>query len=178
MVSSRPEPATAAAPPVTLAPAMPPLKATAVDGVSMGAASAPVSPIPITAPALAMPAVRPSATGEARPPVTAVAPQPVEPSRVPEVDGGCTAAQLRRFIKSRAYVPLHELRRRFELPGTEDDVSPVSVDGQCLFVGLPRREASLLGELLSAGDVGYELLLDPASPLVIGVFPMRPVPRS
>ena len=30
---------------------------------------------------------------------------------------GCTGAQLRRFIKSRAYVPMHELRRRFELNG-------------------------------------------------------------
>ena len=26
---------------------------------------------------------------------------------------GCTAPQLRRFIKSRPYVPMHELRRRF-----------------------------------------------------------------
>jgi hypothetical protein len=73
---------------------------------------------------------------------------------------------------------MHELRRRFELNGAEDDVSPVTVDGQRLFVGLPDREADLLGELLRAGDVGYELLLDPACPLVVGVFPMRPVPRS
>jgi hypothetical protein len=90
----------------------------------------------------------------------------------------CTAPQLRRFIKSRAYVPLHELRRRFELNGTEDDVSPVDLDEQRLFVGLPPREAGLLAELLRAGDVGYELLLDPSSPLIVGVFPMRPVPRS
>jgi hypothetical protein len=95
-----------------------------------------------------------------------------------ESNGGCTAAQLRRFVKSRAYVPLHELRRRFDLPGTEDEVSPVLVDGRSLFVGLPLREASLLGELLGAGDVGYELLLDPASPLIVGLFPMRPVPRG
>ena len=26
---------------------------------------------------------------------------------------GCTQAQLRRFIKSRPYVPMHELRRQF-----------------------------------------------------------------
>ena len=98
----------------------------------------------------------------------------------PQLDGraGCTAAQLRRFIKSRAYVPLHELRRRFELDGDEDDVSPIDLGSRRLFVGLPDREARLLGELLEAGDVGYELLLDPASPLVVGVFPMRPVPRG
>ena len=31
-----------------------------------------------------------------------------------ERPAGCTAPQLRRFIKSRPYVPMHELRRRFE----------------------------------------------------------------
>jgi hypothetical protein len=105
---------------------------------------------------------------------------PPSPAAAQPVEGpsGCTAAQLRRFIKSRAYVPLHELRRRFELPGSEDDVNPVTVGGRHLFVGLPRREAVLLGELLGAGDVGCELLLDPVTPLIVGVFPMRPVPRG
>ncbi len=90
----------------------------------------------------------------------------------------CTQAQLRRFIKSRPYVPLHELRRRFGLNGPDDDVAPVDLDGRRLFVGLPGREAGLLGELLRQGDVGYELLLDPTSPVIIGVFPMRPVQRA
>ena len=94
-----------------------------------------------------------------------------------EVPTPCTQAQLRRFIKSRPYVPLHELRRRFGLNGADDDVSGVDVDGQRIFIGLPERETGLLGELLRQGDVGYELLLDPTSPLVIGVFPMRPVQR-
>ncbi len=95
----------------------------------------------------------------------------------PEAPTPCTQAQLRRFIKSRPYVPLHELRRRFGLNGADDDVSGVEVDGQRIFIGLPERETGLLGELLRQGDVGYELLLDPTSPLVIGVFPMRPVQR-
>ena len=91
---------------------------------------------------------------------------------------GCTAPQLRRFIKSRAYVPMHELRRRFAIEGTDDDVTQVDLDaGSRVYVGLPNREGLLLGELLRAGDVGYELSLDPISPIVVGVFPMRPVPR-
>jgi hypothetical protein len=89
----------------------------------------------------------------------------------------CTQAQLRRFIKSRPYVPLHELRRRFGLNGTDDDVSPVEVGGRQLFVGLPERESGFLGDLLRQGDVGCELLLDPVSPVIVGVFPMRPVQR-
>jgi hypothetical protein len=91
--------------------------------------------------------------------------------------GVCTQSQLRRFIKSRPYVPLHELRRRFGLNGGDDDVSPVDLDGRRLFIGLPARESGLLGDLLRQGDVGYELLLDPTSPIIIGVFPMRPVQR-
>jgi len=91
---------------------------------------------------------------------------------------GATAAQLRRFIKSRPYVPLHELRRRFELNGQADDVCPVQTPQGIVFVGLPRRECMLLGELVRAGDVGVELCRDPSVPIVVGVFPMRPVART
>src|SRR5262245_12251885 len=91
---------------------------------------------------------------------------------------GCTAPQLRRFIKSRPYVPMHELRRRFGINGSEDDVTLVEVDGSSVFVGLPAREGGLLGELLRGGEVGYELSLDPRSPVVVGLYPMRPVPRT
>ena len=90
----------------------------------------------------------------------------------------CTQAQLRRFIKSRSYVPIHELRRRFALAGEDDDVTGFMVAGRQVFVGLPAREARMLGELVLQGDVGYELLLDPTSPLIVGVFPVRPVQRS
>ena len=91
---------------------------------------------------------------------------------------GCTAPQLRRFIKSRPYVPMHELRRRFGINGQEDDVTPVDLAVGRIFVGLPAREGGLLGELLRGGEVGYELSLDPRSPIVVGLYPMRPVPRT
>lgn len=91
---------------------------------------------------------------------------------------GCTAPQLRRFIKSRPYVPMHELRRRFAIDGGDDDVTQVSIDQGHVYVGLPPREGSLLGELLRGGEIGYELSLDPRTPVVVGVYPMRPIPRS
>lgn len=94
------------------------------------------------------------------------------------VSAGCTAPQLRRFIKSRPYVPMHELRRRFGINGQEDDVTPVDLADGRIFVGLPAREGGLLGELLRGGEVGYELSMDPRSPIVVGLYPMRPVPRS
>lgn len=92
--------------------------------------------------------------------------------------GGCTAPQLRRFIKSRPYVPMHELRRRFGINGNDDDVTLIALEPGPVFVGLPRREGDLLGELLRAGEVGYELSMDPRTPIVVGVYPMRPIPRS
>jgi hypothetical protein len=96
----------------------------------------------------------------------------------PTNGSNCTAPQLRRFIKSRSYVPMHELRRRFGINGGEDDVTRVELDGGQIYVGLPGHEGRLLGELLRGGEVGYELSLDPRSPIVIGVYPMRPVPRQ
>ena len=112
------------------------------------------------------------------PPPARPAPLPPPTAGEDAIERGATAPQLRRFIKSRAYVPMHELRRRFAINGGEDDVTPVDLDAQRVYVGLPPREGSLLGELLRAGDIGYELSLDPISPIVVGVYPMRPVPRS
>jgi hypothetical protein len=120
--------------------------------------------------------------------VTPFAGPPIGPAGAPglgeqahgpgERNGQCTAPQLRRFIKSRPYVPLHELRRRFGIDGDDDDVTPVRLEPGWVYVGLPRREGSLLGELLKAGEIGYELSLDPRTPIVIGVYPMRPIPRG
>jgi hypothetical protein len=92
---------------------------------------------------------------------------------------GPTAAQFRRFIKSRSYVPLHELRRRFELPGELDEVSGVEMSGHGhVYVGLPPREAEFIATLVKDGDIGIELSRDPTVPIVVGVFPMRPVTRG
>ncbi len=91
---------------------------------------------------------------------------------------GPTAAQLRRFIKSRPYVPLHELRRRFELNGELDEVSAVEVTEGHVFIGLPPREAEFLAALVRDGEIGLELCKDPTVAIVVGVYPMRPVTRN
>jgi len=91
---------------------------------------------------------------------------------------GCTAAQLRRFIKSRPYVPLHELRRRFELGGETDDVWPIDTAQGPSYVGVPRRECALLQELIRQGEIGVELCTDPDVRVVVGIYPIRPVPRT
>jgi hypothetical protein len=158
---------------------------------SFAPAPTPVAPADAVAPAvLATPAPEPSAPPVAAPVATASATSvPLEfheaNGHVP-LDGhhdgaprtSCTTAQLRRFIKSRPWVPLHELRRRFGISGDDDDVNPVRVGEQRLFIGLPPAEARMIGELLSGGDIGYEISLDPTAPIVVGVYPMRPVPRT
>lgn len=102
-------------------------------------------------------------------------PQPAEATSQPSP----TAAQLRRFIKSRPYVPMHELRRRFELNGELDEVCAVEIAGQgTVFVGLPPRESQLLAGLVRDGDVGMEFSHDPTVPIVVGVFPIRPISRN
>jgi hypothetical protein len=74
---------------------------------------------------------------------------------------------------------MHELRRRFELNGELDDVVAVEVAGHgTLFVGLPVRESQLLAGLVRDGDVGVELSHDPTVPIVVGVYPIRPISRN
>jgi hypothetical protein len=90
---------------------------------------------------------------------------------------GCTQAQLRRFIKSRPYVPMHELRRRFDINGEADDVVPVDTPEGRFWVGLPSREGDFLADLVSRGEVGLETCHDPCVNMVIGVFAMKPVSR-
>lgn len=90
---------------------------------------------------------------------------------------GCTQAQLRRFIKSRPYVPMHELRRRFELNGHADDVVAIHASEGTIWVGLPLRESTFLADLLRQGDIGVELCRDPSVRIVVGVYAMRPVSR-
>jgi hypothetical protein len=167
------------------------------DGWAIGvAAAAPELPTDVAA-VVREPApvqVRAPAPVRAREPEPAP-PRPPEPARPPDPapaaaplgrpDGSgedlrptCTVPQLRRFIKSRPWIPMHELRRRFGIYGGDDDVSPIRVGEHTLFIGLPPVESRLMAELLCGGDVGYELSLDPVTPIVVGVYPMRPVPRG
>jgi hypothetical protein len=165
----------AAAPP-TPSP-MPPLAASPIHAAgstgSAAAVPAPVEPPP--------PSHAPFANGSPAPAIHAEDAAPASaggPNGAPLGSTGCTAPQLRRFIKSRPYVPMHELRRRFGINGPEDDVCAIDLGDRRLFVGLPPREGSLLGELLRGGDIGYELSLDPQVPVVVGLYPMRPVART
>ena len=111
-------------------------------------------------------------------PASAPSPAPAIAEGTEAQKPACTLAQMRRFIKSRPYVPVHELRRRFLIEGNEDDVNAGVTESGVVYVGLPVPEARFLADLIRAGEVGCELLLDPTSPAVVGVYAMRPVARQ
>jgi hypothetical protein len=170
--------------PAATPPTQPTASAASTSPASTTSPAQAPSPAPAAPVAPTRPLPEPSPARDGAPQAPRSAPTGPAPTGGTQTNGhadrgmGCTAPQLRRFIKSRPYVPMHELRRRFAIDGTDDDVTPVALDAGRIFVGLPAREGALLGELLRGGEVGFELSLDPRTPVVIGVYPMRPIPRA
>lgn len=83
-----------------------------------------------------------------------------------------STSSLRRFITSRPYVAIAELRRRFVLD-EPDAVSRLERDGMVAWVGLPEREAAKLQDLWLRDEVGLELSVEVRAPVVVGIYPMR-----
>jgi hypothetical protein len=83
-----------------------------------------------------------------------------------------STSSLRRFVSSRPYVPVAELRRRFGLD-EPDAMVRIARNGTSAFIGLPAREASKLEELWARDELGVEISVDVHAPVVIGVYPMR-----
>jgi hypothetical protein len=83
-----------------------------------------------------------------------------------------STSSLRRFITSRPYVTVAELRRRFGLDDP-DAMALVRHNGTTAWVGLPEREAAKLQDLWSRNELGVELSVEVRAPVVVGVYPMR-----
>ena len=73
---------------------------------------------------------------------------------------------------ARAAPPLRDQRRRRRRDARSGSIRAGSTSAS------RRAKGTLLGDLLRAGEIGYELSLDPRTPIVIGVYPMRPIPRG
>ncbi len=78
------------------------------------------------------------------------------------------------FIRRKAYVPLCEIRRRFDIDG-EDGSFLDGDDGNRMFVGLPTNTAAAVEKLWRQGKIGLELSVEFDCSVVIGVYPMVPV---
>jgi len=82
-----------------------------------------------------------------------------------------STSSLRRYLTSRPFVAVADIRRRFALE--PDAMSLVSRNGTSAYIGLPEREASKLEDLWRRDEVGIELSVEVNAPVVIGVYPMR-----
>lgn len=82
-----------------------------------------------------------------------------------------STSSLRRYLTSRPFVAVADIRRRFALE--PDAMSLVSRNGTSAYIGLPEREASKLEDLWRRDEVGVELSVEVNAPVVIGVYPMR-----
>ncbi|HET6380065.1 MAG TPA: hypothetical protein VFH63_03400 [candidate division Zixibacteria bacterium] len=83
-----------------------------------------------------------------------------------------STSSLRRFITSRPYVTVADVRRRFTLDDP-DAMSRIQHDGTAVWIGLPEREATKLQELWERDEVGMELAVEVRAPVVVGIYPMR-----
>lgn len=82
-----------------------------------------------------------------------------------------STSSLRRFITTRPYVTIAELRRRFFLDC--DGVTRIERSGAIAYVGLPDREALKLQDLWQRDEIGLELSVEVRAPVVVGIYPMR-----
>jgi hypothetical protein len=83
-----------------------------------------------------------------------------------------STSSLRRFITSRPYVAIAELRRRFGLDDP-DAMAHIERNGTSAWIGLPQREANKLQELWQRDELGVELSVEVRAPVVVGIYPMR-----
>jgi hypothetical protein len=83
-----------------------------------------------------------------------------------------STSSLRRFITSRPYVTVAEIRRRFSLDDP-DAMAHLQRNGTAAWIGLPEREAAKLQELWLRDELGFELSVEVRAPVVVGIYPMR-----
>ena len=83
-----------------------------------------------------------------------------------------STSSLRRFITSRPYVPVAEIRRRFGIDDP-DCMCCLERNAETVFLGLPEREALKIQELWVREEIGLELSVEVHARVVVGIYPMR-----
>ena len=82
-----------------------------------------------------------------------------------------STSSLRRYLTSRPYIAVADIRRRFGLD--PEAMSVVSRNGTTAYIGLPEREATKLQDLWQRDEVGVELSVEVRAPVVVGIYPLR-----
>jgi hypothetical protein len=82
-----------------------------------------------------------------------------------------STSSLRRYLTSRPYISVADIRRRFGLEA--DSMSHIARNGTSAYIGLPEREALKLQDLWQRDEVGIELSVEVNAPVIVGIYPMR-----
>jgi hypothetical protein len=82
-----------------------------------------------------------------------------------------STSSLRRYLTSRPYIAVADIRRRFALDA--EAMSLVARNGTTAYIGLPEREAAKLQDLWQRDEIGVELSVEVKAPVVVGVYPIR-----
>jgi hypothetical protein len=82
-----------------------------------------------------------------------------------------STSSLRRYLTSRPFIAVADVRRRFGLD--PEAMSVVSRNGTTAYIGLPEREATKLQDLWQRDEVGVELSVEVRAPVIIGIYPLR-----
>lgn len=82
-----------------------------------------------------------------------------------------STSSLRRYLTSRPYLAVADIRRRFGLD--PEAMSVVVRNGTTAYIGLPEREAAKLQDLWQRDEIGVELSVEVRAPVVVGIYPMR-----
>jgi hypothetical protein len=78
------------------------------------------------------------------------------------------------FIRRKSYVPICEIRRRFNIDS--DEGAFIQGDrGSRIYVGLPSSTAAAIEKLWRQGKIGLDLSVEFDCQVLIGVYPMVPV---
>jgi len=88
------------------------------------------------------------------------------PSKARRINSG----KLFWYIRSKSYVPIPELRRRFEIAA--DEMGTIQDNGQRMYVGLPQDVADVVANLRRQNKIGLETAPEFSASVVVGVFPI------
>ncbi len=97
--------------------------------------------------------------------------EPATPQRSKRINSG----KLFWYIRSKSYVPIPELRRRFEIG--PDEMGTIEDDNQKLYIGLPQDVADVVANLRRQQKIGIECSADYEASVVIGIYPLYPAAR-
>ena len=93
-----------------------------------------------------------------------------EVERRPAKSRRLNSGKLFWYIRSKSYVPIPELRRRFEV--SSEEMSTIQDDGTKVFVGLPQDLADAVATLRRQNKIGLEVAPEFSAPVVVGIYPL------